>query len=94
MHEQLSAIFYYVKGTLKYKWTLLVVASLLSISGWVFVLTMPDKYASEARVHVETRTMLQPLLRGMAIQSDIRGLLRVMQLLMFTKSNVEQIIKL
>ncbi|MDO9161145.1 MAG: hypothetical protein Q8N35_14100 [Methylococcaceae bacterium] len=94
MQEQLSAIFYYVKGTLKYKWTLLAVASLLSISGWLFVLTMPDKYASEARVHVETRTMLQPLLRGMAIQSDIRGLLRVMQLLMFTKSNIEQIIKL
>jgi len=55
---------------------------------------MPDKYTSVAKVHVETRTMLQPLLKGMTIQSDVRGLLRVMQLLMFTKNNLEQIIKL
>jgi len=94
MQEQLSEILYYIKGTLKYKWTSLIVASLICISGWFFVLAMPDKYASEARVHVETRTMLQPLLHGMAIQSDVRALLRVMQMLMFTKSNLEQIIKL
>ena len=94
MQEQLSEILYYIKGTLKYKWTSLIVASVICISGWIFVLAMPDKYASEARVHVETRTMLQPLLHGMAIQSDVRGLLRVMQMLMFTKGNLEQIIKL
>lgn len=94
MQEQLSEILYYIKGTLKYKWTSLIVASLICISGWIFVLAMPDKYASEARVHVETRTMLQPLLHGMAIQSDVRALLRVMQMLMFTKSNLEQIINL
>jgi polysaccharide chain length determinant protein (PEP-CTERM system associated) len=94
MQEQLSEIFYYIKGTLKYKWTAFVVASVICISGWIAILSMPDKYASEARVHVETRTMLQPLLHGMAIQSDVRGLLRVMQMLMFTKNNLEQIIKL
>lgn len=94
MQEQISEILYYVKGTLKYKWMAIILAWIVCVCGWVFVLVMPDKYASEARVHVETRTMLQPLLQGMTIQSDVRGLLRVMQLLMFTKSNLEQIIKL
>lgn len=94
MQEQISEILYYVKGALKYKWMAIILAWIICVCGWLFVLAMPNKYASEAKVHVETRTMLQPLLQGMTIQSDVRGLLRVMQLLMFTKSNLEQIIKL
>ena len=94
MQEQLYEILYYLKGALKYKWTAIIIAWLLCLCGWLYVSTMPDKYTSVAKVHVETRTMLQPLLAGMAIQSDVRGLLRVMQQLMFTKGNLEQITKL
>ncbi|MGZ8189861.1 MAG: XrtA system polysaccharide chain length determinant [Methylococcaceae bacterium] len=94
MQQLISEIIFYLKGTLKYKWVAVSLAWVLCLSGWLFVLAMPDKYTSVAKVHVETRTMLQPLLKGMTIQSDVRGLLRVMQLLMFTKNNLEQIIKL
>ena len=94
MQEQFFEILYYLKGALKYKWTALIIAWVLSVSGWTYVLMMPDKFTSVAKVHVETRTMLQPLLSGMTIQSDVRGLLRVMQQLMFTKGNLEQITKL
>ncbi|NOT12193.1 MAG: hypothetical protein HOP23_10250 [Methylococcaceae bacterium] len=94
MQEQLSEILFYLKGTLKYKWVAIIVAWVICIGGWLFIATMPDKYTSEAKVHVETRTMLLPLLSHMTIQSDVRGLLRVMQQLMFTKENLEQIIKL
>ena len=94
MQEQLFEILYYLKGALKYKWTALIIAWVLAVSGGTYVLMMPDKYTSVAKVHVETRTMLQPLLSGMAIESDVRGLLRVMQQLMFTKGNLEQITKL
>lgn len=94
MQDQISEILYYLKGTLKYKWMAIIIAWIVCLSGWIFVTAMPNKYASEAKVHVETRTMLQPLLQGMTIQSDVRGLLRVMQLLMFTQTNLEQIIKM
>lgn len=94
MQEQISEIFYYAKGALRYKWHGIVAAWMICLIGWVFVLALPNKYTSEAKVHVETRTMLQPLLQGMTIQSDVRGLLRVMQSLMFTQSNLEEIVKL
>jgi polysaccharide chain length determinant protein (PEP-CTERM system associated) len=92
--QDLAQYLYYVKGALKYKWIALIITWLICLAGWSFIFTMPNKYASEAKVHVETRTMLQPLLRGMTIQSDTVGLLRVMQVLMFTRNNIEQIIKL
>jgi polysaccharide chain length determinant protein (PEP-CTERM system associated) len=94
MQEQLSEVIFYLKGTLKYKWVAIIVAWLVCAGGWVFISSMPNKYMSEAKVHVETRTMLAPLLRGITVQSDVRGLLSVMQKLMFTTGNLEQIVKL
>ena len=94
MQEQLYEIISYLKGAFKYKWVAIIIAWLLCIVGWIYVSAMPNKYTSTAKVHVETRTMLRPLLSGMTIESDVRGLLRVMQQLMFTKNNLEQIIKL
>ena len=94
MQEQLYEILSYLKGALKYKWVAIIIAWIICLSGWIYVSAMPNKYTSQAKVHVETRTMLRPLLSGMAIESDVRGLLRVMQQLMFTKGNLEQIVKL
>lgn len=94
MQDQLSEILFYVKGTLKYKWLIIITAWLISVAGWVFVSTMPDQYQSEAKVSVDSGTMLRPLLRGMAIQSNTRGLVRVMRQLMFTRPNLEKIARL
>ena len=94
MQDQLSEILFYVKGTLKYKWLILITAWLISVAGWVFVSTMPDQYQSEAKVSVDSGTMLRPLLRGMAIQSNTRGLVQVMQQLMFTRPNLEKVAQL
>ncbi|MBE0469741.1 MAG: hypothetical protein IBX55_09580 [Methyloprofundus sp.] len=94
MQDQLSEILFYVKGTLKYKWLIIITAWLISVAGWVFVSTMPDQYQSEAKVSVDSGTMLKPLLRGMAIQSNAYGLVQVMRQLMFTRPNLEKIAQL
>lgn len=94
MQEQLYEILSYLKGALKYKWVVIIIAWVICLSGWIYVSAMPNKYSSQAKVHVDTRTMLRPLLSGMTIDTDLRGLLRLMQQLMFTKNNLEQIIKL
>lgn len=92
--QDLAQYFYYIKGALKYRWLALIITWIVCLGGWAFVFTMPNKYISEAKVHVETKTMLQPLLRGMTVQSDVAGLLRIMQVLMFSRNNIEQIIKM
>jgi len=94
MQDQLAEILFYIKGTLKYKWIIIITAWLISVAGWTFINTMPDKFKSEARVSVDSRTMLRPLLRGMAIQANTRGLIQIMQQLMFTRPNLEKIAKL
>lgn len=94
MQEKLSEILFYIKGTLKYKWVIVLVAWLVSSAGWVFVITMPDIYESEAQVNVDSRTMLRPLLHGIAVESSTRGLIGIMGQLMFTRPNLEKVAKL
>lgn len=91
MQDQFAEILYYVKATLKYKWIIITVAWLICLPGWWYIAQMPDKYESIARVQVDTRTMLRPLLSGLAIQADVRGMVGIMKQLMFTRHNLEKI---
>lgn len=94
MLDQFSEIIYFAKGVVRNKWIITAVAWLICIGGWIYVYKMPDVYESSARVHVDTRTMLRPLLRGMAVQSDVRGLVLIMQKLMFTQHNMLKVAEL
>ncbi len=94
MQEQLSEILFYIKGTLKYKWVIIIAAWVISCAGWFFVTTMPDEYQSKAIVNVDSRSMLQPLLRGMTVQTSTRGLIQIMHQLMFTRPKLERVAQL
>jgi polysaccharide chain length determinant protein (PEP-CTERM system associated) len=94
MREEFSEYLIYATGALGYKWIAIVMAWIICIGGWSFIFVMPDKYESTARVQVDSVNMLQPLLRGMAVQYDLTAMTRLMQQLMFTRPKLEQIIKL
>ncbi|MCD2451840.1 hypothetical protein GO003_015745 [Methylicorpusculum oleiharenae] len=94
MQEQFAEILYYVKATFKYKWLVIIAAWLVCLPAWWFILKMPDKYTSTARVQVDTRTMLRPLLSGLAIQADVQGMVLIMKQLMFSQQNLETIANL
>ncbi len=69
-------------------------ALLVSICGWVFVFMMPDKFESKAKVHIDSSTIIRPLMRGMVIDPDVSALIRIIQQLMFTRPNLEKVIEL
>ena len=94
MQEQYNDLIFKIKGTLKYKWIALLLAWIICIVGWTVVMVMPNKYKSEAQVHVDTKSMLQPLLHGLAVEQDIRELVNIMKQLMFTQQNLEKIAQL
>ncbi len=94
MQDQLAEILFYVKGTLRYKWVIIIAAWIVCCAGWFFVHSMPDEYQSKAIVNVDSRTMLRPLLRGMTVQTSSRGLIQVMRQLMFTRPKLERVAQL
>jgi polysaccharide chain length determinant protein (PEP-CTERM system associated) len=52
------------------KWIALGVVWIVCVFGWCVVAFMPDRYVSEARFHVDTTSLLTPLLKGISVNSD------------------------
>ncbi len=49
----------------------MVVAWLVAIGGWAFVLLMPDTFEASARVFVDSRTALSKVTEGIGVESNI-----------------------
>lgn len=94
MQQELTEVYFYLKGTLKYKRVAIMFALLVCVCGWSFVFVMPDKFESKAKVHIDSSTVIRPLMKGMVIDPDVSALIRIIQQLMFTRPNLEKIIEL
>ena len=91
MHDIVIEIRNYIQSATRYKWGALLIVWIVCISGWTYISRMPDEFRSSARVHVDTRSVLRPLLKGIAIHPDVNGQIRLMKRLIFTRPNLEKI---
>lgn len=94
MHALITEFLSHAQSTARYKWTAIVLAWIVSIAGWIYVAQLPDRYQANARVHVDTRSVLRPLLSGLAIQPDVSGRIRLMSKLMFSRPNLEKVARM
>jgi polysaccharide chain length determinant protein (PEP-CTERM system associated) len=62
-----------VHGAWRYRWAGLAAAWLVAVLGWLYVFALPDNYAAQARVFVDTRTILRPALQGLAVNEDLNA---------------------
>jgi len=94
MHEIFAQIHSYLRGIWRYRWWIQAVAWPLCIVGWLFVWSLPDEYEASARVYVDTHTVLQPLLRGLAVQPNIEDQVRVLSRTLLSRPNLEQVARM
>lgn len=92
MEELLSQIVSYARGMWRYRWWGLALAWLVTIVGCVVVYQMPDQYRSSAQVYVDTQSVLRPLMRGLAVQSNVNQQIAVLSRTLITRPNVETLI--
>lgn len=78
-----------IKGIWIKKRYVIIASWLICPIGFFTVANLPDQYNSDAKVYVDTRSVLQPLLRGLAIQSNPDEEVRMMARTLLSRSNVE-----
>lgn len=81
----------YVKGIWIKKRYILIVSWLVCPIGFAYVLMLPDTYSSSARVHVDTRSMLAPLLRGLVINPNQAQEVSLIAKTLKSRDNLERI---
>lgn len=92
MIEQIQLIRNYVRKIWPYRWLALAVATVLSLGGWFGVLTMPNEYEVSAKIFIDTRSMLKPLLKGLTISNDsLSSSANLMKRTLLTRPNLEQV---
>lgn len=89
LQKTLELFIGYITGIWVKKRYIMICTWLVCPLGFVYVASMPDVYESSARVYVDTRSVLQPLLRGLAIQTDPRKEVAMMVQTLLSRPNLE-----
>lgn len=80
-----------LRGTWRYRWVALAIAWGISLVGWVAVFAIPDEYEAKARVYVDTRTPLRPLLEGVAADQDVEAQIVMVRQALLGGPNLERV---
>jgi len=70
---ELEKIFEEVRGTWRFRWIVLAVAFGVALIGWTVVFALPDRYEADARVFVDTRSALKPVLQGLTNDQSVES---------------------
>ncbi|MCC6531317.1 MAG: chain length-determining protein [Burkholderiales bacterium] len=94
MHEVVRQILSYLRGMWQYRWYGVAMSWLVCVVGWVVVFLMPNQYEATARVHVDTQSVLKPLLSGLAVQPNVDQQIAMMSRTLISRPNLERVIRM
>lgn len=94
MQEIIQQVLTYLRGIWRFRWVAMGISWVVCLVGWVYITQMPNQYIATARVHVDTDSMLRPLLRGLTIQSNITQRISLMTKTLLSQPNLEKIARM
>jgi polysaccharide chain length determinant protein (PEP-CTERM system associated) len=71
MKQELDRVIDDIRGAWRFRWMALGAAAAVALIGWTIVFALPDRYAADARVFVDTRTALKPALQGLTTDQNV-----------------------
>ena len=78
----------------KYRWYAVIAIWFVAVAGWFIVYTLPDSYASSARIYVDTQNVLQPLMAGIATTPNLEQQVTIMSRTLISRPNVERVMRM
>src|SRR4051794_26502761 len=84
----------YAAKAVRYRWQALGTAWALCILGWIGVAAVPDKFTSATRIYLDTDSMLRPLMKGIAVDTNLLSEVDMMQRTLLSKPNLQRVARL
>ena len=94
MHELLEELLRHARGIWRFRWVALAAMWLVCLVGWTMVMRMPDQYEAAARIHIDTQSVLRPLLRGIAMPPDSQRSIDLMTRTLLSRPNLEKLTRM
>jgi polysaccharide chain length determinant protein (PEP-CTERM system associated) len=80
-----------LRGAWRFRWLAMIAAWALCVLGWLFVLSIPDAYQATAKVYVDTRSVLGPLLDKLTVRPDVESQLMLVRQAMLGRPQLERV---
>src|SRR5688572_5896708 len=80
-----------IRGSWRFRWLGLAAAWAACLIGWMYVFAMPNVYEAKARVYVDSKTVLGPLLRGLALDPNVESELSVVRQALLSRPTLETV---
>ena len=93
MNEQLTQIYGYLHGMWRYRWSALIIAWVVAILGWPLVFSLPNQFIAKTVVYIDTSSVLKPLLKGLATDTDTSDELRIMSRVLLSRENLLSVMR-
>lgn len=81
------------RGMWRRRWVGLVVAWIVGMLGAGVLWRMQDRYEATARVYVDTKSVLRPLMRDLAVEPDIDQTIAMLAKTLITRPNIELLMR-
>lgn len=94
MAELLNQIISIARGMWKYRWLGMLAAWLTAAVGTLAIFVIPDRYEANARIFVDTQSILKPLMSGLAVQPNVEQQVVMLSKMLITRPNMEKLIRM
>ena len=84
----------YARGIWLRRWQAALLAWIFCIGGWSVVMTLPSIYEAKTRIYVDTDSMVRPLMRGIAIDSNVLNFVDLMQRTLLSRPNLQKVVRM
>jgi polysaccharide chain length determinant protein (PEP-CTERM system associated) len=90
----LSQLLAQARRVWKYRWLGLLFAWVLGLIGMAASFAVPDQYESQARIYVDTQSILKPLMAGLAVQPNVEQQVTMLSRTLITRPNIEKLVRM
>jgi polysaccharide chain length determinant protein (PEP-CTERM system associated) len=80
-----------LRGSWRFRWVALLAAWVVCVGGWAFVFTLPNVYEAAARVYVDSKTALGPLLHGLALDPNVESEVSIVRQALLSRPQLEAV---
>ncbi|MFL6680902.1 MAG: XrtA system polysaccharide chain length determinant [Burkholderiaceae bacterium] len=93
MNQIVEELLIALRAIWRRRWLAIAVMWAVALVGFAVVWVMPNRYEANARIYVDTQTVLKPLMQGLAFQPDTDQQVRMLAKTLVSRPNVEHILK-
>ena len=91
MNELITTLYAYARALWRRRWLGMIAAWAICIAGWLVVAVLPDRYEASARVYADSRTALQRVVEGIAIDQDFDSEVQLIREALLSRPQIEAV---